>query len=106
KELAMKYYDGTNNIEKLFLSAQDFVNNGLYKINVDSIISEDLQKYGEFIKPFKAGEQDSINNPQYEQRRLIKYNKMVSYSYKLRDAAEALISNYSDENILDQASEW
>lgn len=106
KELTYEYYSGTSNEAKLNSSVTDFVENGLMKLNIDSLQAADAAEYVKFMEPYLSGKRDSANDQDFMMKRLKKNSEMVSPSYRLRNAAEAVYKISHDKNMLLKAQEW
>lgn len=107
KELTYKYYAGVRNKEKLRSAVIDYVENGLMKLDLAGKQKADAEGYKEFLSPYLDGKKDSLTDPMFAMMsRLKKADKMLSVSYALRDAAETVYNNFSDEKILNIAKGW
>lgn len=106
KELTYEYYSGTHNEAKLYPAVTDFVENGLMKLNIDSLQAIDAAEYIKFMEPYLTGKLDSTKDQGFMMKRLKKNSEMVSPSYRLRDAAEAVYNISHDKDMLQKAMEW
>ncbi len=107
KELTYKYYAGVKNKERLRPAVIDYVENGLMKLDIADKQKADAEGYKEFLKPYSDGKKDSLTDPMFAMMsRLKKVEKMLSVSYALREAAETVYNNFSDEKILNIAKGW
>ncbi len=107
KEITYEYFSGTGNEEKLIPAATDFVNNGLMKLDIAGMQSADSVGFAKFMEPYLSGKEDSAKDNAFAMmKRLKKNDKMLSASYRLRDAAEAIYKNSNNKLALSQAAEW
>ncbi|ERJ57946.1 thioredoxin family protein [Sphingobacterium paucimobilis] len=107
KGVVMKYYNGTNQVEKLATAAIDYVDNGLMKTDVPKKIESDKKAFEEFMKPYVEGKADSLTDPNYTMmKRLMRNQEMGNLSYSLRDAAEYIYHQSEDPKMLKRATEW
>lgn len=107
KGLVMSYYKGTKNAEKLIPAAQDYVNNGLMKLDIQGKIASDKLQYQKMREPYLTGKEDSTKVESWASMQRISANQqMVDVSYKLRDAAQAIYATVEDPKILEQAVKW
>jgi thioredoxin-related protein len=107
KALVMQYYSGTHNAPELIKAARDYVINGIYSQNIDSIKRADSFDFEQFMNPFFSGGQDSTKVQNWELMvRLNSHKRMLNISYYLRGAAEAIYKNVDDTAVLKQAAEW
>lgn len=106
KQLPYTYYSGTGNEAKLNPAVVDFVQNGIMKLDIAGKQKQDEEKFAEFMEPYLTGKKDSVNDKSFAMKRLMKNNEMVSVSYNLRDAAEAVYNNSKDPKMLKQALLW
>nr|WP_121271994.1 thioredoxin family protein [Pedobacter schmidteae] len=107
KGLVMEYYKGTKNAKKLIPAAQDYVNNGLMKLDIQGKIAADKLAYQKMREPYLSGKQDSTKVENWANMQRISANqKMVDLSYKFRSAAEAICQLVDDPKVLAQAIEW
>ncbi len=106
KEVTYKYYSGTHNEAKLNLAVTDFVENGIMKLDIAPMQAKDSVEYLKFMEPYLTGKLDSVNHQGFMMKRIKRNSKMISPSYKLRDAAEAVYEISHDKNMLLKAKEW
>src|SRR5699024_4514952 len=106
-QLIMEYYAGTHNAEKLIPAAMDYVNNGLFKQDIKGMIAADKADFEKSREPFLSGTKDSTQVENWEMlQRLGEHQRMLSKSYSLRNAAEAIYENVEDKEVLKQAAAW
>lgn len=107
KGLVMDYYAGTHNATKLIPAAQDYVDNGLLKENINGMIDSDKVSFENWLQPYLNGTQDSTRVQQWDMmKRLSAHNKMIDMSYNLRHAAEVIYQNVDDKDALKEAAGW
>lgn len=107
KGLTMSYYKGTKNAKKLVPAALDYVNNGLLKQDIPAKITADKEAYEKWRAPFVSGKEDSTKVESWaSMRRIMANSNMVDFSYKLRDAAQAIYATVDDPKMLEQAIVW
>lgn len=107
KGLVMEYYKGTKNVKKLVPAAQDYVNNGLIKLDIAGKIAADKISYEKKREPYVSGKQDSTKVENWAgMQRIMAHGEMVDVSYKFRSAAEAVYALVDDQKVLVQAIEW
>ncbi|MNL25452.1 hypothetical protein D3C87_1469350 [compost metagenome] len=88
-------------------AAQDYVNNGLMKLDIQAKIAADKAAYQKMREPYLSGKQDSTKVENWASMQRVSANqKMVDFSYKLRSAAQAVYTLVDDPKILAQAIEW
>ncbi len=107
KVLVMNYYSSTHNEGKLNPAVLDYVNNGLFRQDLAEIRAIDEASYKKFREPYLSGSADSTKTENWANiNRIVRNRDMASYTYNLRDAAEAIYNNSKDKKILAQATEW
>lgn len=107
KGLSMNYYKGTKNAKKLVPAALDYVNNGLLKLDIPAKITADKDAYQKWRAPFVSGKEDSTKVESWaSMQRIMANSNMVDFSYKLRDAAQAIYTTVDDPKMLEQAIVW
>lgn len=106
KQLPYKYYSGTNNEAKLNAAVIDYVENGLMKLNIAGMQSADSVSYAKFMEPYLTGKVDSTKDQGFAMKRINKNSQMLSPSYSLRDAAEAVYKVSKNKGLLLRAREW
>lgn len=107
KGLTMSYYNGTKNAKKLAPAALDYVNNGLLKLNIPAMIAADKEAYQKWRAPFVSGQEDSAKVEGWaSMQRIMANTDMVDFSYKLREAAQAVYATIDDPKMLEQAIVW
>lgn len=107
KKLVMQFYSGTGNAEKLVPAAQDYVNNGLGKLDIAGMIASDRANYQKKRAPYVNGLMDSTKVAAWgNMQRIMAHGKMVQISYELRAAAQAIYTHVNDPKVLSQALEW
>ncbi len=107
KEIVMNYYAGTHNASALIPAAQNYVNNGLFKQDIEGLKAADKADFQKYMKPFLSGDSDSTKVQAWKMMRRLKVHKrMIGMSYNLRNAAEAIYKNVNDKKALKQAAEW
>lgn len=106
KELTMSYYSGVGNAAKTDAAAKDYVENGIMKLDIAGMQAEDAEGFKKFMEPYLTGKVDSSKDQKFAMKRLMKNNKMVSVSYNLRSAAEAVYKNSKDQKMLSLAAGW
>ncbi|TKC06069.1 thioredoxin family protein [Pedobacter frigoris] len=107
KGAVMRYYKGTKQAKKLIPAAQDYVNNGLLKLDLAAKTAADKTSYLKQREPYVSGKQDSTKVETWAtMQRIMANQKMLDISYKLREAAEAICINVDDPRVLAQAIEW
>ncbi len=105
KGMVMRFYAQTGNEQELILAAQDLVENCLLKQDVQAILAADAADY-EKLRSASPGGDPAKQAPGLDSR-FMKARRMVSFSYALRDAAEAIYSGgVQDRDALEKAAKW
>lgn len=106
KELPVEYYSSTGNVTKLAPAVVDYVQNGIMKLDIAGKQKQDETAFAGFMAPYLTGKADSTKDEKFAMKRIMQGNNMLSVSYQLRDAAEAVYNNISDPALLKQATDW
>jgi thiol-disulfide isomerase/thioredoxin len=107
KSLRMTYYGGVKDVPNLIRSAREYANNGLLKLDFEAVKRADKADFDAFIAPYRNGERDSTQVDFWKSAvRLNASKQMMSYSYRLRGAAELIYKNVEDPKVLEEAAEW
>ncbi|QNA45983.1 thioredoxin family protein [Lacibacter sediminis] len=104
---ALDYYNKTGDTIKLFPAAVDYVVSGLYKMDTVAMKAADEADYKKFREPYINGTADSTKSENWELlNRVNRSRRMITFSYQLRDAAEAVYMNSNNQNHLALALRW
>ena len=107
KRLSMDFYAGTGNEKKLIPAVLNYAEDGLMKMDIDSLKAEDEASYKQFREPYLTGKADSTKKESWAMiNRMMRCKNMIIVSYGLRDAAEAVFKGVEDKKALIKATEW
>lgn len=107
REIRMNYYSGVHDESKLVPAVIDYVNNGLFKKDLDALRMQDSIDYQKMREPFLNGQADSTQMENWEIMNKIAANqRLMGYSYQIRGAAELVYFDVKNAQALQQAISW
>jgi thiol-disulfide isomerase/thioredoxin len=107
REIRMNYYSGVHDEDKLVPAVIDYVNNGLFKKDLDALRKQDAIDYQKMREPFLNGQADSTKMENWEMmNKIVANQRIMGYSYQIRTAAELVYFDVKDPQALQQAISW
>ncbi|MBS1565660.1 MAG: thioredoxin family protein, partial [Bacteroidetes bacterium] len=107
REVRMNYYSGVHDESKLVPAIIDYVNNGLFKKDLDALRKQDAIDYQKMREPFLNGQADSTQLENWEtMNKIVANQRLMGYSYQIRGAAELVYFDVENPQALQQAILW
>ncbi|NML23336.1 thioredoxin family protein [Pseudoflavitalea sp. G-6-1-2] len=107
KRMWMNFYASFGDEQKLIKASNDYVENGLLKMNIQKMRDSAKAAYDRFMQPFITGKEDSVNNENFTfSKRLMQAGDLIELSYNMRDAAETVFFHVENKAAVAKAIGW
>lgn len=106
RQMVMEFDEGGRSQAKIIAAAQDYVGNGLDKLDLTGMMAADAADYETSKQTSSVRVRTTASDAQADER-FLKADRMISVAYGLRDAAEAIYdAGVTDPKVLAQAQGW
>ena len=107
KRMWMNFYASFGDEQKLIKAANDYVENGLLKVNIQKLRDSAKAGYDRFMQPYLTGKEDSSQSESFAfNKRIMQGGDLIDFSYSMRDAAETVFFHVQNKAAIAKALGW
>lgn len=107
RKVKLDYYAKNYDATKFNAAVTDYVENGLFRTDPNTMIKENKENFDKYMEPFLSGQSDSTKVDNWNMMKdIMRLGNAVGWVYSLRDATEAVYTNSTEKPMLQKGLAW